>query len=339
MDDAISVLSSVEVQTDENGDFKYATPIYVNQRYPWGNYESVDYSAAMGDNATAPTVKNGVAHFQRIFDVAEEWMQEGRQVYISFQGVESAFYLYINGQRVGYVEDSYTADDFNITPYLNLDGKDNVISVQVYRWSIGSYLENQDMIRLSGIFRDVYLYSKADVEIRDFFLKPQLSEDLGTGTLEVDVNVCNHGAAKTAQVEVQLYPTDSDTPLLDEPITLDYELDAAQESFAEQIDDTGVRHSGSAVIDQPLLWSADQPNLYRALIVLRDADGNVIETACQKIGFRRLDNVVINEDGQYQLQINNEKIMIRGTNRHEAEMTRGRALTFEDIKSDLMKMK
>lgn len=335
--ESIQVPSTVEVQTDDNGDFKYGTPIYTNQTYPWGNYENVNYNQAMGTNAKAPTVKNGVSHFQRTFRTDPAWAN--RQVFISFQGVESAFYLYINGHKVGYAEDSYTADDFNITEYLNPAGEENTISVQVYRWSTGSYLENQDFIRLSGIFRDVYLYSKDNVEIRDFFLKPTLNEDFTQGTLNVDVDVRNlAGGAKAASVDVQLYPIDASEPLLDKPITMQYDLGTAK-SGSDLIEDKGITKTGSATIDHPDLWTSDAPNLYRALIQLKDSDGNVIETVCQRIGFRTLENVQFNDAGQYQLQINGEKIMFRGTNRHETSLTNGRAITFDEIATDLIKMK
>lgn len=159
----IKVPSTIQAQRDENGDFKYEKPLYVNQIYPWANYEAVDYNTNGTNKPVAPTVNNSVGQYKRTFTVPEDW--DGRQVFVSFQGVESAFYLYINGQRVGYAEDSYTVDEFNITDYLQPG--ENTIAVEVYRWSTGSYLENQDFIRLSGIFRDVYLYSKNDVELRD----------------------------------------------------------------------------------------------------------------------------------------------------------------------------
>lgn len=161
--DTIKVPSTIQAQRDENGDFKYEKPLYVNQIYPWANYEAVDYNTNGTNKPVAPTVNNSVGQYKRTFTVPEDW--DGRQVFVSFQGVESAFYLYINGQRVGYAEDSYTVDEFNITDYLQPG--ENTIAVEVYRWSTGSYLENQDFIRLSGIFRDVYLYSKNDVELRD----------------------------------------------------------------------------------------------------------------------------------------------------------------------------
>ena len=334
--DKIPVPSSVEVQKNEDGSFKYATPIYSNTRYPWANYETVNYDYNMATATKAPTVKNGVSHFQRSFTLPQTW--EDRQVFVSFEGVESAFYLYINGKKVGYAEDSYTHDDFNITSYLNPVGEENTISVQVYRWSTGSYLENQDFIRLSGIFRDVNLYSKADMEIRDFFLKPTLNSDYSIGTLSVDVDVRNlKGASKTASVEVQMYPIDANTPLLSEPIVLDYQLDAAK-SGSELIDDQGVRHSGAATINNPKLWSADQPNLYRVLITLKDDQGKGIEYICERVGFKDLKQVKMST-GQYKLEINGEKLYVRGTNRHESHYVKGRAISFEEIKTDLMMMK
>ena len=144
--DTIKVPSSIQAQKNEDGTFKYEKPIYSNQRYPWQNYESVP----LGENVVAPTVNNSVGHYKRTFTIPSEW--DGRDVFVHFEGVESAFYLYVNGQQVGYAEDSYTSDEFNITSYLKAG--ENTIAVEVYRWSTGSYLENQDFIRYSGIFRD-----------------------------------------------------------------------------------------------------------------------------------------------------------------------------------------
>lgn len=335
--DTICVPSNIETQRNEDGTFKYAPPIYTNTFYPWENFETVKYDTAMATAAKAPTVVNGVGHYQRTFTIPEDW--DDRQVFVSFQGVESAFYLYINGEKVGYAEDAYTADDFNITSYLKKG--ENTISVQVYRWSTGSYLENQDFIRMSGIFRDVYLYSKDSIEIRDFFIKPTLNDDFTEGTLEVDVDVRNLALNKAARatVEVQMYPIDSENGIFTNPIELSYSLDAAKTNLEELIEDKGVRKSGSAVITNPKLWSSDKPNLYRVVIQLKDDKGAVVETACHRVGFRTIENVKLNEAGQYQLQINGKKIMIRGTNRHETDLYLGRAITKEIIEQDLRLMK
>lgn len=334
LNDSIKVPSSIETAIDENGQYKYATPLYANTFYPWVNFETVTYGENMALHAKAPTVVNGVAHYQRTFTIPENW--DGRQVFVSFQGVESAFYLYINGEKVGYGEDSYTADDFNITSYLK-EGE-NTISVQVYRWSTGSYLENQDFIRLSGIFRDVYLYSKDDVEIRDFFLKPEVNDAFDKGTLTAEVDVRNLlGAEKSGTVEMQLYDT-ATNKAVGKAVSMSYNLSAAK-TGEEIIDDKGVTVTGVLSIDEPKLWTADEPNLYSVLIQLKDANGNIIETVCQRVGFRRIENVVINDAGQYQLQINGKKIMLRGTNRHESDLEAGRAIDFEIIAKDMIMMK
>lgn len=331
--DRIKVPSSVEAQRNSDGTFKYAQPIYVNQSYPWGNFEAVDYSAAAGTSAKAPTVKNGVSHFQRTFTLDPSWQADGRQVYVNFEGVESAFYLYINGHRVGYAEDSYTNDEFNITKYLNPAGSENTISVQVYRWSTGSYLENQDFIRLSGIFRDVNLYNRPALSVRDFFFKPSVVDANGKVDLELFLRN-NRDSSQMANVEVQIYPQHGNTALLSAPLTL-----TAEVAPSTGIKDAGTKLEGTTTLANPALWTADQPNLYRAVITLKDATNNVQEIICQRIGFRNLQSVVINSNNQHQLQINGKKIYFRGTNRHESDLMNGRALGHEAIKQDLLLMK
>ena len=335
--DKIQVPSNTQTQRDENGDFKYDTPIYVNQTYPWANYERVDYNTNGRNQPVAPTVKNSVGQYKKTFEVPKEW--DGRDVFVSFQGVESAFYLYINGERVGYAEDSYTADEFNITPYLH-EGE-NTIAVEVYRWSTGSYLENQDFIRLSGIFRDVYLYSKADVEIRDYFVKTDLDENYenATLTLDADIRSLNPEVSGKYTVKADLYEMDSDEKIWDSPLTFDVDVKAGKANIEERADDKGQTGSASKEVVNPKKWFPDTPNLYRLLIQLVDEDGNVIENVCQRVGFREIGKVDINEAGQEQAQINGKKIMFRGTNRHETDNVDGRALKKEDILTDLKTMK
>lgn len=335
--DKIQVPSNIQTQRDENGDFKYDTPIYTNQTYPWANYEPVNYNTNGSNKPVAPTVKNSVGQYKRTFVLPEDW--DGRQTFVSFQGVESAFYLYINGQRVGYAEDSYTADEFNITEYLKPG--ENTIAVEVYRWSTGSYLENQDFIRLSGIFRDVFLYSKSDVEIRDIFVKTDLDEKYKDAvlTLETDVRSLSPKKFGKYTVKADLYEIDSDKKLWNEPLSYDIEVKEGKATVEERADDKGQRGKGSKDVINPKKWFADTPNLYRLLIQLEDENGNVIETTCQRVGFREINKVDINEAGQEQAQINGKKIMFRGTNRHETDHINGRAITKEDIKEDLVTMK
>ena len=333
--DDIKVPSSIQTIKDADGNFKYEKPIYVNQRYPWQNYENV----SLGANVTAPTVNNSVGQYKRTFTVPSDW--DGRDVFVSFEGVESAFYLYVNGQRVGYGEDSYTTDEFNITSYLKKG--ENTIAVEVYRWSTGSYLENQDFIRMSGIFRDVNLYSKAKVEMRDLFVKTDLDDNYKDATLTLDANIRNLGddtaAGKKYTVSADLYKIDGKTKVWSEPMVIEATVPAAKESVAEKADDKGATFSGSKQVTNPDKWFADTPNLYMLLVQLKDENGNVIETTVQRVGFREISKADINEAGQEQVQINGEKIMFRGTNRHETDDQDGRAISKEDITTDLKMMK
>ena len=333
--DDIKVPSSIQTIKDADGNFKYEKPIYVNQRYPWQNYENV----SLGANVTAPTVNNSVGQYKRTFTVPSDW--DGRDVFVSFEGVESAFYLYVNGQRVGYGEDSYTTDEFNITSYLKKG--ENTIAVEVYRWSTGSYLENQDFIRMSGIFRDVNLYSKAKVEMRDLFVKTDLDNNYKDATLTLDADIRNLGddtaAGKKYTVSADLYKIDGKTKVWSEPMVIEATVPAAKESVAEKADDKGATFSGSKQVTNPDKWFADTPNLYMLLVQLKDENGNVIETTVQRVGFRKISKADINEAGQEQVQINGEKIMFRGTNRHETDDQDGRAISKEDITTDLKMMK
>ncbi len=333
--DDIKVPSSIQAIRNEDGNFKYEKPIYVNQKYPWRNYETV----TLGANVTAPTVKNSVGQYKRTFTVPENW--DGREVFVSFEGVESAFYLYVNGQRVGYAEDSYTTDEFNITSYLH-EGE-NTMAVEVYRWSTGSFLENQDFIRYSGIFRDVNLYAKNKVELRDFFIKTEMDDDYNNATLSLDATVRNLGSesatGKSYTVSAQLYEGDGTTKVWADPMEIDVSVPEAKDSAEAKSDDKGVTVTGSKEVTSPKKWFADTPNLYMLLIELKDETGTVVETACQRVGFREINRVDINEEGQEQAQINGEKIMFRGTNRHETDLDKGRAITKEEITQDLFMMK
>ena len=332
------VPQSWQTYRDERGDFKYDSPIYTNQSYPWTNFEGANSTA---NPPYAATVYNPVGYYRTTFKTPESF--DGRQTFISFEGVESAYYVYVNGQEVGYSEDSYTTHDFNITPYLHTDNTPNTLAVKVYRWSDGSFLEDQDFIRLSGIFRDVSLYSKDNVELRDFFVhttlkdKENAKESDATLALDVDVRSLSKDVSGDYTVTATLKDMDDTTiNSMDIPVK---GVAAAPESFEEMIDTTGTRATGSMDITNPEKWFADTPNLYKLLIELKDAEGNVIETVVQRVGFREVDKVIINDANQQQMQINGEKIVFRGTNRHETDLNKGRAIERDEIVGDLMMMK
>ncbi|WP_052446622.1 glycoside hydrolase family 2 TIM barrel-domain containing protein [Candidatus Soleaferrea massiliensis] len=299
-------------------------PLYINTRYPWCNYESVSINQKY---LTAPTVYNPVGHYRTEFEVPADW--DGRETFISFQGVESAYYVYVNGRQVGYSEDSYTAHEFNITDYLK-KGEKNTLAVQVYRWSTGSYLENQDFIRLSGIFRDVFLYSKDEVELRDYFIKTDLDENYVNSDLIIEADVRNNGAelAEGYKVVGNLY--DADGNLVKGNIEIAADSVAAGETE---------RFTTTVEIENPEKWYDDNPYLYKLSLQLVNAEGKTIEAECQRVGFREIENKPIGENGQFMMTINGQRLVLRGTNRHETDPETGRALSKERIEEDVKLLK
>ena len=327
---------------NEDGSFKYDEPIYTNQTYPWQNFESVSYYPPH-----APTVYNPVGYYRTTFQTPTDW--DGREIFISFQSVESAYYVYVNGQYVGYSTDSFTAHDFNLTPYLHEPGENNTLAVKVYRWSIGSYLENQDFIRQSGIYRDVYLYSKGEAEIRDYFVTTTMDdredkESDATLNLSVDVRGLSNAEAGEYTVDATLLDMDGTEvstmtlPSVEIPAT-PASTELEHDKFLEKTQEKGVTTEGSMEVKNPAKWFPDTPNLYMLVVELKDADGNVVETTAQRVGFREIYKVNINEYGQEQMRINGEKIVLRGTNRHDTDLEVGHALTKQDYIDDMMLMK
>ena len=318
---------------NKDGTFKYDEPMYTNHALPWfSNFEPVNY----GD-PHAPTVYNPVGYYRTSFEVPESW--DGRDVFISFQSVESAYYLYVNGQKVGYSTDAFTAHDFNITPYLT-EGE-NTIALKVFRWSIGSWLENQDFIRQSGIYRDVYLYSKDEAEIRDFFVKTQFddrtSEDSDVAvTVETDVRALHNEQAGTYTISSYIVDNSGETVATADNQTV--ELKAAG-SYDDKLSDAGTTVTSTMKVTNPAKWFPDTPNLYSLVLELKDADGNVMESVVERIGFREIYKVDIDDQGHEQMQITGRQVVLRGVNRHDTDLETGHALTFEDYLTDLTLMK
>ncbi|MCM3626063.1 DUF4981 domain-containing protein [Paenibacillus glycanilyticus] len=285
-------------------------PQYTNVRYPWAVSEP-DLLPPF-----APTKYNPVGSYIRAFDVPKSW--SGQAVYLSFQGVESAFYVWLNGELVGYSEDTFTPAEFDITPYL-IEGE-NKLAVEVYRWCDASWLEDQDFWRLSGIFRDVYLYTKPNLNISDFFVRTNLDEEYRNAELTVNLTLENYynEAANGVRVEAQLYDADQQT-VWQEPVV------AFAGDGEHQLLLTGQ-------VDNPLKWSAEAPHLYTLVLSLKKEDG-LIETHSNKVGFRSFEL----KDGL--MQINGKRIVFKGTNRHEFSCDTGRALSKEDMIRDIILMK
>ncbi|WP_062106266.1 glycoside hydrolase family 2 TIM barrel-domain containing protein [Bacillus niameyensis] len=291
----------------------YDYPQYTNVVYPWVEKDDIK-------PPFAPTNYNPVGQYIQKFVVPESW--EGLPVYISFQGVESAFYVWLNGELVGYSEDTFTPAEFDLTPYLKTG--ENKLAVEVYRWCDASWLEDQDFWRMSGIFRDVYLFSTPKFHIQDFFVNTELNEQYEDAELNIKATIGNYFEGKNGKItfEAMLYDHEKNPVLLD-PVTAAVDL-----SEKDEIDINLSTH-----INSPLKWSAEQPNLYTLVLSLKDENGNLIETESCKVGFRKFEI----KDGL--MKINGERIVFKGVNRHEFTADKGRAIDYEDMVHDVQLMK
>nr|WP_256251781.1 glycoside hydrolase family 2 TIM barrel-domain containing protein [Streptomyces sp. yr375] len=291
----------------------YDRPIYINVTYPWWG------ANGLGEDAQpphAPTRYNPVGQYRRTFTVPDGWAR--RRTFLHFEGVKSAHYVWINGELVGYHEDSYDPAEYDITPYLKPGV--NQIAVEVYRYSDGDWLEDQDMIRLSGIFRSVYLYSTPAVHLRDFRLDTPLTDGYRAAALSVTASVRDYGGqgAGRYSVETQLYDADGH-PVWSRPLQQAVAVGSGQETTVQ----------AAKAVPAPRLWSAEHPNLYTAVLRLRDPAGQVIETVSHRVGLREF----ALKDGL--MRINGKPVSFRGANRHEMHPVHGSALTRADLVEDI----
>ncbi len=299
----------------------YGTPIYTNITYPHANDPPRIMSTPPSDY-TAYLERNPVGSYRREFVIPAEWA--GRRVVIHFDGVMSAFYLWVNGQKVGYSQDSMTPAEFDITDYLV--GGTNVLAAEVYRWCDGSYLEDQDMWRMSGIYRDVYLFSTADVHLRDFWVTCDLDAQYEDADLSVIAQLRNDGDAVAEVHTVDLTLLDPSggvvgtDPLLTHPVSL---IQAGQE----------LEITMQSAIANPLKWTAETPNLYEVLLTLKDQAGSVIEVQHCKFGFREIELI----DGQ--VNVNGKAVYFKGVNRHEHDPDTGKYVSYESMVQDILLMK
>lgn len=297
----------------------YGTPIYVNSLYPFKS----DQPRVMGEPDPSWTTyqeRNAVGSYRRDFELPEDWV--GRTTFITFDGVDSAFHLWVNGLYVGYSVDSRTSAEFDITKYVN-PGR-NVLAVEVYRFSAGSYLEDQDMWRLSGIFRNVTLWSAPLVHIRDFFVKPDLDSEYRDGTLDVVVRVRNYSDAPSSQrtLSLQLFNSDQD-PIEGATASVDIPCLAAGEEQQVTL---------STALANPSKWTAETPYLYTVVLSVLTSDG-VDEFISCKTGFRKI------EIKGRVFMINGVPVKLKGVNRHEHWPDTGHYVSEERMELDLKLIK
>ncbi len=288
----------------------YGTPIYSNEQYPF-RYDAPRVTAEPPRNWTAFKERNSVGSYRRNFTLPEDF-SKGR-VYIRFDGVESAYYLWINGKKIGYSEDTFTAGEFDITDALQAG--ENTIAVEVYRWCDGSYLEDQDFWRLAGIFRDVTLFTTPDVQVRDVWVRSGLEKDYTTGTVEGEVWVRNAGKEASSATTITVEVGDVYQETLTVPT-----LQAGEEMKLELPKGT---------VEAVAKWTAETPNLYTVNVALPNGDARTFKT-----GFR---SVEIGPKGE--LLVNGVSILIKGANRHEMDPDRGRAVSRERMEQDVKILK
>jgi len=284
----------------------YDRPHYTNGRYPI----PMDPPFVPNDNP--------VGVYRRTFTIPEEWA--GRRVSVTFDGVDSAFYLYLNGRNVGFSKVSHMPAEFNITPYL-AEGE-NVLVVQVFKWSDGTYLEDQDMWRLSGIFRDVYLVAAPLLHLRDVRIRTKLDDRCEDATLELAAWVNNHSPQDTSGTLA--------AKLLDETGTVI--ADVATDSLTVSGKQEAV-HEFSTPVIAPKKWSAEEPNLYTLLITLTGNNGSILEVQRQPVGFRRV------EIRDSMLLVNGVPIKLQGVNRHDTDPDTGHTISRESMIRDIVLIK
>ena len=275
----------------------YDAPQYANVQYPWEGHEDIH-------PGEIPEHFNPVASYVKYFEVPEE--MQGKRLFISFQGAESGIALWLNGQFVGYSEDSFTPSEFELTEYVK-EGE-NKLAAQVFKWTASSWCEDQDFYRFSGIYRDVYLYTVPEVHVYDLQIRAIPDETLSTAALEIGTDTWGKGTVKITLSK------DGETVIEDKKA-----LDG-EEIYSWKVED-------------PVLWSAEDPQLYDLVLEVYNEAGELQEVIPQKIGFRRFEM----KDGI--MTLNGKRIVFKGVNRHEFSSVSGRHVSEEELRKDLKTMK
>ena len=288
----------------------YDVPIYTNTTYPW----EADEFIRPGE---VPEIFNPVASYVKYFTIPEN--MKNKRVCISFQGVESGFALWLNGHYVGYSEDTFDPSDFELTDYI-VEGE-NKLAVRVWKWTSSSWCEDQDFYRFSGIFRDVFLYVVPCAHVEDLSVVPTLNDTFDEGTLSVSIKADGDGIASVKLYELgdlSVEKYDRAKLLLEE-----FDIELRDKEICE----------GSCNVKNPLLWSAEKPNLYEVKIIVKDMHGNETEFISQLAGFRRFEMV----DGL--MKLNGKRIVFKGVNRHEFSSITGRVPNRDEVIKDIVTMK
>lgn len=296
----------------------YGTAYYVNMTYPFANMPPYILPVKGWTTEVEP---NPVGSYRRNFTVPAEWTKD-QQIFLHFDGAYSGLYVWINGQKVGYTEGPNNGGEFDVTKYIKAG--DNMIACEVYRWTDGSYIEDQDMVRLTGIHRDVYLYATPKVHVRDFFMQSYYKgDDFSSSTLKIKTDVKNFGSkvSKAVKLDVSLIDP-SGVKVLD--LTHNVSPLAAGKSSIDTL---------KTVVANPKMWSAEIPNLYTVVYTLKDSKDSVMEVISSKFGFRKI------EIKNKRVYINNQPVFFKGTNRHDMHPFLGKAIPVSSMIEDILLMK
>ena len=285
----------------------YDPPVFTNIKYPFDP-----------NPPFVPKDYNPTGLYKTTFRLPENWKQ--KEVFIHFAGVQSAMYLWINGEKVGYHEDGMLPAEFNITRYLKKG--ENQVAVQVLNWSDGSYLEDQDFWRLSGIYRDVFLFAAPGTRIEDFSVYPELDNDYKDALLKIKIDLKNENKTNAQGLKVNLQLKDPSGALVFSK-TVPFNGAPGNANMAAEL---------SEKVVNPLKWTAETPNLYKLYIELRDAKG-AVQAFSQHVGFRKVEM----KNGLF--LVNGQPVKFKGVNRHEFDMHNGRYITRESIIKDIVLMK
>ncbi|HZL10893.1 MAG TPA: glycoside hydrolase family 2 TIM barrel-domain containing protein [Prolixibacteraceae bacterium] len=297
--------------------YGYGTPIYTNVTYPFLNKPSLILPQK---GYTNETETNPVGSYRRNFNIPATW--DGKEVFLHFDGVYSGITVWINGQKVGYSQGANNDAEFNVTSYVKKG--ENILAAEVFRWTDASYIEDQDMFRLSGIHRDVYLFATPKTHVRNYHIQCEFKNDnYQTSLFKVDASVKNLGDKPDAGSTLEVTLLDPSGKIIK---TLSQKIDRLNKNSEKLIPlETNV--------ENPMLWSAEKPNLYSVILSLKDEKGEETEAMSSKFGFRNI------EIKNKRIYINNEQVFFKGTNRHDIDPQTGKAVPVATMLKDILMMK
>lgn len=311
--DTLTVPGFIQMQSLQKPGQPYGTPHYVNTQYPWDGHEKLH-------PGQIPQDYNPIGEYQRSFTLPESWAS----CYLRLNGADSAAAVWCNGVYIGYTEDTFTPAEFDMTAAVHPG--ENTLTVQVYRFSSGSWLEDQDFWRMSGLFRSVELFTKPELHLEDVFVRQSFADDFSSAAVTFD---CKVSGAGTVSV---VFNGQEQSAEVGEPAEYDSGVVFGKGEVAPDVEEDVQDVSFTFAVTDPALWSAEQPNLYEAEIALL-REGALVEHTGLKVGLRKF------ELKDRQMLLNGQRIVFKGVNRHEWSCRTGRTVSREEMLWDVKNLK